>query len=1221
MKICSLRFENLNSLKGKWFIDFEVEPFKDTGIFAITGPTGAGKSTLLDAICLALYHQTPRVNVSQSANDVMTRHTGYCSAEVVFEVKGKRYVSSWEQKRARNKADGNLQPIQCSLSLDDGRVLADKVAQKQTQIADITGLDFARFTRSMMLAQGGFAAFLNAKTDERAELLEELTGTEVYADISRRVFEKHREQKAHIKQLEAVQASHKLMDEDAWQSLQAQKSSAQQRQQVLERNVQAVQSVFDWHQQSERLAQKLTLQQHQAEQASEHLVAIEPDNQRLQRSIEAQRIEPEYRQWQSAQQTLQALQQQETALQQEGSDAAEQMTNIEAQVSQADTALNQQKAQQHAFEQEAVDKWLPLEEQMATLGHRISEANTRLEASQTAQAQLAHDQQRFELQKAQAETERLDHEAALARWKDGAKALSLREKWQLQSQTLVSLERQQRELDHATQQVQLQHSKAAAQLQLESEALSQLQERKLDFEQQLATKQAELERLVQGKSYQAWLDELESLSEQQVQQQGQLQAAERYQQLLSSKASHLAQQAEWQARLQQLATDKSGMEQSLQCLVQQIEDIQQRISLQQRIAILEQERQQLEAGCPCPLCGAKEHDLGLVESVEQDQELTQRLNACIAEQGQRQQALQANLQDMAQITGRLEAMQPNLNANDAEIVALAERYPALAQADFDIEHCQQALLALNHKIEHYKQANRYYQDIEEQRRTLSEQLSQLAQTLHKKEALCQQIAQQLQQMAQKLLDHEAQAGQLVTEQKSVSETLVQSIAELVADQTLLANVPQDLSVIEQALNAWHAAQQQTQKLEQTISECSWHLAQLSEKAHGLTVQLESEQAQHHQLTRQLNELQQAYQAGLKGETVQQCRQRLSQATEQARQDKEAILARHSEHKLVMAQLHTRLEQLALQLKQAQQALESMQDGWRNALLLQGLASVEDWQAVLLSQAEQSRLEQQKQAAEHALQQSQTLVTQTKADVAAHQEAYAQLPDIEAFANRQELADRLTNLKENQQALLLELGQIAERMAAEQSKREANEAMLRQIAEQKAAFEWLDDLNGLIGSADGARFRRYAQSVTLDHLVWLANRHLDTLHGRYQLQRQRGEGLFLEVIDRWQGDITRDTKTLSGGESFLVSLALAVSLSELVSHKTSIDSLFLDEGFGTLDSETLDVALDALDRLNSSGKTIGVISHVEALKERIPVQLQVSKHAGLGVSTLASAFRG
>ncbi len=119
-----------------------------------------------------------------------------------------------------------------------------------------------------------------------------------------------------------------------------------------------------------------------------------------------------------------------------------------------------------------------------------------------------------------------------------------------------------------------------------------------------------------------------------------------------------------------------------------------------------------------------------------------------------------------------------------------------------------------------------------------------------------------------------------------------------------------------------------------------------------------------------------------------------------------------------------------------------------------------------------------------------------------------------------------------------------------------------------------------------------------------------------MNRRRSGELELEVIDTWQGDIARDTRTLSGGESFLVSLALALALSDLVSHKTSIDSLFLDEGFGTLDGETLDIALDALDALNASGKMIGVISHVEALKERIPVQIQVRKRAGVGFSDIA-----
>ena len=159
------------------------------------------------------------------------------------------------------------------------------------------------------------------------------------------------------------------------------------------------------------------------------------------------------------------------------------------------------------------------------------------------------------------------------------------------------------------------------------------------------------------------------------------------------------------------------------------------------------------------------------------------------------------------------------------------------------------------------------------------------------------------------------------------------------------------------------------------------------------------------------------------------------------------------------------------------------------------------------------------------------------------------------------------------------------------------------------------LDGLIGSAKGDKFRKFAQGLTLDHLLNLANRHLGRLHARYLLQRKTSGELELEIVDSWQGDATRDTRTLSGGESFLVSLALALALSDLVSHKTSIDSLFLDEGFGTLDGDTLEIALEALDTLNASGKMIGVISHVEGMKERIATQIKVYKDNGIGYSRL------
>ena len=182
-----------------------------------------------------------------------------------------------------------------------------------------------------------------------------------------------------------------------------------------------------------------------------------------------------------------------------------------------------------------------------------------------------------------------------------------------------------------------------------------------------------------------------------------------------------------------------------------------------------------------------------------------------------------------------------------------------------------------------------------------------------------------------------------------------------------------------------------------------------------------------------------------------------------------------------------------------------------------------------------------------------------------------------------------------------------------------ESLLEKIKLAQSSLDDLSHLNALIGSADGAKFRKFAQGLTLANLVHLANAQLERLFGRYQLQCQQNDTLELEVLDTWQGDTARDIKTLSGGESFLISLALALALSDLVSNKTSIDSLFLDEGFGTLDNNTLEVALDALDNLNASGKMIGVISHVDALKERIGVQIKVKKLSGLGVSSLDKQY--
>ena len=291
-------------------------------------------------------------------------------------------------------------------------------------------------------------------------------------------------------------------------------------------------------------------------------------------------------------------------------------------------------------------------------------------------------------------------------------------------------------------------------------------------------------------------------------------------------------------------------------------------------------------------------------------------------------------------------------------------------------------------------------------------------------------------------------------------------------------------------------------------------------------------------------------------------------------------------------LHSQQQTLQQQDVLAAQSLQKAQAQFDTALQASVFDDQQAFLAALMDEQTLTQLEQLKQNLENQRRQAVT---------------------VEQI--QQELAQTHQKLRENTTSQ----GEIRQQLKQDADNRQQQQTLMQQIAQMTQQVEDWGYLNSLIGSKEGDKFRKFAQGLTLDNLVHLANQQLTRLHGRYLLQRKASEALEVEVVDTWQADAVRDTRTLSGGESFLVSLALALALSDLVSHKTRIDSLFLDEGFGTLDSETLDTALDALDALNASGKTIGVISHVEAMKERIPVQIKVKKINGLGYSKLESAF--
>ena len=374
MRILELRFKNLNSLKGEWHIDFSDAAFVNEGIFAITGATGAGKTTILDAICLALYAETPRItSISKSTNEVMTRQTGDCYAEVVIDLNGTCYRCRWGQRRAYNKPDGNLQdathevalvknyghhgsidnndhnPDATAKNTTGDEILESKLSRTKDKIVELTSMDFQQFTRSILLAQGSFAAFLSAKADERADILEKITGTDIYATISERVHHKKRQEEETLTALTAKLDGLALLSTEEESQLKKQVADLNSSQQQQRHKLTTISEQINWLEEVQQLKQQRLDYQQRTQQANLAIQAFAPDAQRLVAANKALELESLYHQLITQRQNVarintekQALQDTRPSLAQAIADNEKKLAQLNAEILTANENLQRQ---------------------------------------------------------------------------------------------------------------------------------------------------------------------------------------------------------------------------------------------------------------------------------------------------------------------------------------------------------------------------------------------------------------------------------------------------------------------------------------------------------------------------------------------------------------------------------------------------------------------------------------------------------------------------------------------------------------------------------------------------------------------------------------------------------------------------------------------------------------------------------------------------------------
>jgi len=1068
MKILQVRFRNLNSLAGEWEIDLTHPAFASEGIFAITGPTGAGKTTILDAVCLALYGRTPRLNrVTKSANEIMSRRTGECFAEVTFETQAGRFRCHWSQHRARRRPDGELQaPKHEIANADSGEIFESKLKGVADLIESATGMDFDRITRSMLLAQGGFAAFLLAAPDERAPILEQITGTEIYSRISMRVHERLREEREMLKMLEAETAGIAILEPEQEREIQQALETKEKEEEDLTARANGTGKAISWLAAIEGLKKEIAGLADEAKKLQVDIDAFKPDRDKLGLALRAASLDGSHA-------TLTAMRKQQANDRKALKAEEEALPELESSAGKQAESLKS--AEHHtARVKEELKAAAPLIQKVRSLDQKL--AGQKKDVSEGEKG-CQKDARKIDADKQAAlkEREKLSGAQKTLELVNGYLEEHARDEWLISG--LAGLDEQ----------------------------LSSLISRQKDIAQKKAEKKKATKALEKAAKA------LDDRRKQYIDRKHELDKASKDLQMGKDTLNRLL----GDRLLREYRTEK--------------ETLLREMAFLRKIAELEDHRARLEDGKPCPLCGATEHPFakGNVPVPDETEQKIEALTQVIGKAEDREAAV--NKLEKAEATAREKLMegesQETAAANDKKAVekTLADVKEALEKLLMDFSKRRQAVLArlLPLGIEDIPDAG----------------VSSLLDSLRKR-----------------LDAWQAQVGKKI------------EIEKLIAD--IGSEIRRLDAVIETQGNALAVKREHLGSLKRDYSEG-------------------------------VHERKNLY--GDKDPDKEESR--LNQAVSEAEGAERKARDRHNNLHQELNAARTRVDSLKKSIDQREPELIKSEAWFSEALESAGLLDEKQFLEARLTAGQRDDLAAKARE-----------LDDNRTDLKARQkDREKRLTDeIAKKVTDKSLEDLEIELKDHEDLLKKLRDSIAglkHTLAENKAARERMNVKLAAVgARKKECLRW-ENLHELIGSADGKKYRNFAQGLTFEMMIGHANLQLRKMTDRYLLIRDGTQPLELNVIDNYQAGEIRSTKNLSGGESFVVSLSLALGLSHMASRNVRVDSLFLDEGFGTLDEEALDTALETLAGLRQDGKLIGVISHVPAIKERIGTQIQITPQAG------------
>lgn len=1092
MRILRVRLTNLNSLAGEWEIDFTDDAYTTDGIFAITGPTGSGKTTILDAICLALYGCTPRLKtISKSTNEIMHRRAGECSAEVEIATARGTYRCTWAQERARRRPDGALQHPQHEIAdARTGTILTTKKREVPKMVEEVTGMDYERFTRSVMLAQGDFAVFLNASPDERSPLLEQITGTEIYSQISVRVHERRRDEQAKENELRAKSEGIALLTDETTDALRKEEATLIQTGDALQKDISRCREGLDWHHEGARIARCLADTDREEADWTEQRAAAEDAFRRLNRGEQAAACEGEYRQVvtlrSAREKDMNSLAEREALL-----PAAKEA------VRQAKTALSSHENSLSEI-QEQVDKAAPILREARRLDDQVQSGGNHLRDLCTEEERAREEWEGVcaDLHRSSDSTDHTSDEEEAVTWflhehgiAGGVPSFGTRAEILARRLTAAVPGR-------------------GGDLSLQTEAENVW----TTLEREMGALQNSLTPMEWYRDITVLRDEITACRDRRTelivlrdQLSDGMADAQKITGLTTRLERTLAEYREYEHALETCIRDRKRQERLT-------EQMAETARLAARVRDLEAERAHLIPGEACPLCGSPTHPYAdettpLPRAAEEELKREQETLRTIREQ--------ENTLGQAMVRCRSEA-EGIREARDDIQARITQREKAW------VVTCRTCGL----KTDAAEPASVVHAALETTNETIRRHM--LTES----------------------------AIQVLKEECRTTQTLIGHCRQAV----------KRFGDVERCV-------QNTEKMQAALAEIRARREEL-----------------------------------LPGISPDEAEARFSRMIEAERKALTAIQTDYLNRVQDTATVEGEIRSLQESLRIGKEKQTEAEHQFEEALSRNGFFGEEDFTSALLSPDERAALTQERERLDrwHAGIVAQRAAAQKEAEI------HRNRPGTEK--DEPTLKTELQTLTAAEQETNTRRGEIRQQLRRDAEERERYAEQQSLIAAQEAETSRWNELHSLIGSADGKKFRNFAQGLTFAVMIASANRQLQTMSGRYLLKQHAERPLELEVMDNEQGGAIRSTKNLSGGESFLVSLAMALGLASMASGKIRVDSLFLDEGFGTLDEDALEMALSTLSSLRDQGKTIGVISHVPALRERIGTVITVQKESG-GRSTV------